>query len=92
MNAAILLAFAVAGLGAFVGAVWLMSCALGLVAWWRQGSRTGADAALLEAIKRHVKERAGPWKYPRWFDIRQELPKTPTGKTQRFKLRQPSEA
>jgi 4-hydroxybenzoate-CoA ligase len=51
-----------------------------------------ADAALLEAIKRHVKERAGPWKYPRWFDIRQELPKTPTGKTQRFKLRQPSEA
>jgi 4-hydroxybenzoate-CoA ligase len=51
-----------------------------------------ADEALLEAIKRHVKERAGPWKYPRWFDIRQELPKTPTGKTQRFKLRQPSEA
>ena len=50
-----------------------------------------ADAALLEAIKLHVKERAGPWKYPRWFDIRQELPKTPTGKTQRFKLRQPSE-
>jgi 4-hydroxybenzoate-CoA ligase len=51
-----------------------------------------ADEALLEAIKRHVKERAGPWKYPRWFDIRQELPKTPTGKTQRFKLRQRSEA
>jgi len=51
-----------------------------------------ADEVLLEAIKRHVKERAGPWKYPRWFDIRQELPKTPTGKTQRFKLRQPSEA
>jgi 4-hydroxybenzoate-CoA ligase len=51
-----------------------------------------ADEALLEAIKRHVKERAGAWKYPRWFDIRQELPKTPTGKTQRFKLRQPSGA
>jgi 4-hydroxybenzoate-CoA ligase len=51
-----------------------------------------ADETLLESIKRHVKERAGPWKYPRWFDIRQELPKTPTGKTQRFKLRQPSEA
>jgi 4-hydroxybenzoate-CoA ligase len=51
-----------------------------------------ADETLLESIKRHVKERAGPWKYPRWFDIRQELPKTPTGKTQRFKLRQPSRA
>jgi 4-hydroxybenzoate-CoA ligase len=50
------------------------------------------DETLLESIKRHVKERAGPWKYPRWFDIRQELPKTPTGKTQRFKLRQPSRA
>jgi 4-hydroxybenzoate-CoA ligase len=51
-----------------------------------------ADETLLESIKRHVKERAGPWKYPRWLDIRQELPKTPTGKMQRFKLRQPSEA
>jgi 4-hydroxybenzoate-CoA ligase len=51
-----------------------------------------ADETLLEAIKLHVKQRAGPWKYPRWFDIRQELPKTPTGKTQRFKLRQPREA
>jgi 4-hydroxybenzoate-CoA ligase len=51
-----------------------------------------ADERLLESIKLHVKERAGPWKYPRWFDIRQELPKTPTGKTQRFKLRQPSQA
>ena len=50
-----------------------------------------ADESLLEAIKRHVKQRAGPWKYPRWFDIREELPKTPTGKTQRFKLRRSSQ-
>ena len=46
-----------------------------------------ADEHLLESLKRHVKERAGPWKYPRWIAIRAELPKTATGKIQRFKLR-----
>ena len=51
--------------------------------------RNGAapDDALLEALRQHVKERAGPWKYPRWIDICPELPKTATGKIQRFKLR-----
>jgi 4-hydroxybenzoate-CoA ligase len=42
---------------------------------------------LLENLKLHVKERAGPWKYPRWIDIRTDLPRTATGKIQRFKLR-----
>ena len=28
------------------------------------------------------------WKYPRWFEIRTDLPKTATGKIQRFKLRE----
>nr|WP_276964214.1 hypothetical protein [Ferrimicrobium acidiphilum] len=37
-----------------------------------------------------VKARAGPWKYPRWIDIVAELPKTATGKIQRFKLRDPT--
>jgi len=46
-----------------------------------------ADAALLEALRMHVKERAGPWKYPRWIDFRSDLPRTATGKIQRFKLR-----
>jgi 4-hydroxybenzoate-CoA ligase len=46
------------------------------------------DGALIEALQTHVKERAGPWKYPRWIDVRAELPKTATGKIQRFKLRQ----
>ena len=46
-----------------------------------------ADELLLESLKRHVKERAGLWKYPRWIDIRTDLPKTATGKIQRFKLR-----
>jgi 4-hydroxybenzoate-CoA ligase len=34
-----------------------------------------------------VKQRAGPWKYPRWIDFVPDLPKTATGKIQRFKLR-----
>jgi 4-hydroxybenzoate-CoA ligase len=46
-----------------------------------------ADEALLEALRVHVKERAGPWKYPRWIDFRPDLPRTATGKIQRFKLR-----
>jgi 4-hydroxybenzoate-CoA ligase len=45
------------------------------------------DEKLLERLKLHVKERAGLWKYPRWIDIRTDLPKTATGKIQRFKLR-----
>ncbi len=46
-----------------------------------------ADERLLEMLKVHVKERAGPWKYPRWIDFRPDLPRTSTGKIQRFKLR-----
>jgi 4-hydroxybenzoate-CoA ligase len=46
-----------------------------------------ADEGLLETLKVHVKERAGPWKYPRWITVRAELPRTATGKIQRFKLR-----
>ncbi len=46
------------------------------------------DEHLFEALKAHVKERAGAWKYPRWFEVRSDLPKTATGKIQRFKLRE----
>jgi len=42
-----------------------------------------------EAIKEHVKDKIGKWKYPRWVEFRDELPKTATGKIQRFKLRDP---
>ena len=35
----------------------------------------------------HVKAAAGPWKYPRWIDVVDALPKTATGKIQRYKLR-----
>ena len=47
-----------------------------------------ADERLLENLRVHVKNRAGPWKYPRWIDIRPDLPRTATGKIQRFKLRE----
>src|SRR3954452_10037281 len=49
-----------------------------------------ADAStdgLHEALKEHVKQKIGPWKYPRWIDVVDSLPKTATGKIQRFKLR-----
>ncbi|HKA72986.1 MAG TPA: benzoate-CoA ligase family protein [Xanthobacteraceae bacterium] len=47
-----------------------------------------ADEKLFDALKDHVKNKAGPWKYPRWIEVRSELPKTATGKIQRFVLRQ----
>ena len=47
-----------------------------------------ADERLLENLRVHVKNCAGPWKYPRWIDIRPDLPRTATGKIQRFKLRE----
>jgi benzoate-CoA ligase len=38
-------------------------------------------------LKAHVKSRLAPYKYPRWIQFLNELPKTATGKIQRFKLR-----
>ncbi|HEY6258045.1 MAG TPA: benzoate-CoA ligase family protein [Xanthobacteraceae bacterium] len=46
------------------------------------------DEGLYERLRVHVKERAGAWKYPRWIDFRSDLPRTATGKIQRFKLRE----
>ncbi len=43
--------------------------------------------ALRETLKQHVKEKLAPYKYPRWIEFVAELPKTATGKIQRFKLR-----
>ena len=47
-----------------------------------------ADDGLLETLKHHVKDKAGPWKFPRWIELREALPRTATGKIQRFKLRE----
>jgi benzoate-CoA ligase len=51
----------------------------------KPGQRPGA--ALAEALQLHVKSRLAPYKYPRWIEFVEELPKTATGKIQRFKLR-----
>jgi 4-hydroxybenzoate-CoA ligase len=51
--------------------------------------RPGAQTAGLdEALKEHVKQKIGVWKYPRWIEVVDSLPKTATGKIQRFKLRE----
>jgi benzoate-CoA ligase len=44
-------------------------------------SVSGAD------LQAHVKSHLAPFKYPRWVEFLPELPKTATGKIQRFKLR-----
>ncbi|WP_375229092.1 benzoate-CoA ligase family protein [Roseobacter sp. S98] len=49
----------------------------------------GAEPADLEnELKEHVKLRIGKWKYPRRVDVVADLPKTATGKIQRFRLRE----
>ncbi len=45
------------------------------------------SAALEGELKAVVKDRLAPYKYPRWIEFVAELPKTATGKIQRFKLR-----
>ena len=42
---------------------------------------------LEESLKASIQDKIGKWKYPRWIEIADELPKTATGKIQRFKLR-----
>jgi benzoate-CoA ligase len=39
-------------------------------------------------LQAHVKQALAPYKYPRWIEFVGELPKTATGKIQRFRLRQ----
>jgi len=46
-----------------------------------------ASAALADELKGFVKDKIAPYKYPRWIEFAEELPKTATGKIQRFKLR-----
>lgn len=44
--------------------------------------------ALADELKQHVKSTLLPHKYPRWVVFVPELPKTATGKIQRYKLRE----
>jgi 4-hydroxybenzoate-CoA ligase len=51
--------------------------------------KSGEPSEALEAeLKDLVKEKIGKWKYPRWIEFAKELPKTATGKIQRFKLKE----
>jgi len=43
---------------------------------------------LVKELQEFVKNKIAPYKYPRWIEFIKELPKTATGKIQRFKLRQ----
>ena len=46
-----------------------------------------ASLTLARELQAFVKARIAPYKYPRWVEFVAELPKTATGKIQRFKLR-----
>jgi benzoate-CoA ligase len=49
--------------------------------------KAGQQASAAD-LQMHVKSLLAPYKYPRWIQFVQELPKTATGKIQRFKLRE----
>jgi benzoate-CoA ligase len=50
-------------------------------------SPDAAHDQLVRELQDHVRQQLAPYKYPRWIEFRRELPKTATGKIQRFKLR-----
>ena len=52
--------------------------------------KDGADSSVVGDLKDLVKDKIGMWKYPRWIEVVEDLPKTATGKIQRFKLREPA--
>ena len=48
------------------------------------------DDALTETLQAHVKATIAPYKYPRQIAFVESLPRTDTGKLQRFRLRSPT--
>ncbi len=50
------------------------------------------DEAMVLALQAFVKQTIAPYKYPRAIEFRTSLPRTETGKLQRFKLRQEAAA
>ena len=52
--------------------------------------KAGKTESDLSDLNTFVKEKIGKWKYPRWVEVMEDLPKTATGKIQRFKLREPA--
>ncbi len=53
-----------------------------------KGAMEEARDNLREELLRLCKKGLAPYKYPRWINFVDELPKTATGKIQRFRLRQ----
>ncbi|MCP1334927.1 benzoate-CoA ligase family protein [Futiania mangrovi] len=47
-----------------------------------------AGPALAEALQALARQRLAPYKYPRWVEFVQTIPRTVTGKVQRYRLRQ----
>jgi 2-aminobenzoate-CoA ligase len=45
------------------------------------------DAAMATSLQDYVKQTIAPYKYPRALEFRESLPRTETGKLQRFRLR-----
>ncbi len=54
-------------------------------------SREMGSSDFVRVLQDHCKESLAPYKYPRWIEFRADLPKTATGKIQRFKLRAEAE-
>lgn len=52
-----------------------------LKAGWESGQE------LARELQQSIKSRLAPYKYPRWIEFLDDLPKTTTGKVQRYKLR-----
>jgi benzoate-CoA ligase family protein len=50
-------------------------------------SEFNASDTLRTELQAHVKAKLAPYKYPRWVEFVDDLPKTVTGKIQRFRLR-----
>jgi 4-hydroxybenzoate-CoA ligase len=50
-----------------------------------QGEKPSAELA--EELKKFAREKMAKYKYPRWIEFTDALPKSTTGKIQRFKLR-----
>jgi 2-aminobenzoate-CoA ligase len=46
--------------------------------------------AMVQALQDFAKQTIAPYKYPRQVEFRDSLPRTETGKLQRFRLREPA--
>ena len=53
----------------------------------KEGQAGSNGQYLSDELKEHVKLSIGTWKYPRWIEFVDSLPKTATGKIRRHLLR-----